>query len=117
MNELIEMLKGLKVGDKVYGWGEKRPYKVYFNDGRYVVIAKKMFGSATYSIIDLEREIMGIGDVWQWDIEDWDETFETNFKEYVDKVNSRNIDVIGRRAFMNLSRVEVHQLHIKGDKE
>jgi hypothetical protein len=110
MEELIEMLRSLKVGDKVYGWGEKRPYKVYFNDGKYVVIAKKMFGETMHSIIDLENEIMGASDSWQWDIEDWDDDFETNFKKYVDKVNSRNIDVIGHSHLMKLSRVEVHQL-------
>jgi hypothetical protein len=110
MEELIEMLRSLKVGDKVYGWGEKRPYKVYFNDGKYVVIAKKMFGETMHSIIDLENEIMGASDSWQWDIEDWDDDFEINFKKYVDKVNSRNIDVIGYSHSMKLSRVEVHQL-------
>lgn len=55
----------LKVGDKVYIPGEKRPYRVQARDDRYVICTKPFNPKHTvmYFIADLRREVRGPDDM------------------------------------------------------
>ena len=65
-SEILKFVFNLKLNDKVYGWGEKKPYTVVYVDDRYLVIGEKMFGESMHSIIDKGKLILGAVDRWQF---------------------------------------------------
>lgn len=104
-------LNNLKVGDKVYGWDEKRPYKVYYKDNRYIVIAKAMFGEYCHSIIDLENKTAGQGQFWLFGEYVPNECFKTGditneFKIYLKEMKEMGHNITGRNT-VSLNKIKL----------
>lgn len=47
------MSRKVQCGDKVYIYGEKRPYTVMARNDRYIICTKNLFGKTMYFIVDL----------------------------------------------------------------
>lgn len=52
-------LQNVKVGDRVRMFNQKRGFNVMARSDRYIILSKKCFGKALYTIVDLEFEEMG----------------------------------------------------------
>ena len=58
------MKRKLQVGDKIFVYGEVRPYRVRCRDERFIICTKPMniYHTVLYFIIDLQKKLRGPDD-------------------------------------------------------
>lgn len=109
--EILKFVFNLKLNDKLYGWGEKKPYTALYVDNRYVVLGKKMFGESMHSIIDKGKLILGAGDRWQFGnyVEQDLSNILDGFPKYIKHCEEVGIDVISVNNRIDLAEKMLHK--------